>query len=78
MQRSTGNFEKDAANFNSGQTKKISSNKFDEYSKATNNQVDIFSARCRSHIFQERFLNSEIQVMFLELDTEIPRDEILK
>lgn len=28
--------------------------------------------------FQERFLNSEIQVMFSELDEEITRDEILK
>ena len=70
---------KDAANLNTGTTKNISSNKFAEYFKAINNSDDIFFQPDEEfRFFQERFLDTEIQMMFSELDIEITRDEILK
>ena len=70
---------KDAANLNTSAAKNISSNKFAEYFKAINNPDDIFFQPDEEfRFFQERFLDTEIQVMFSELDIEITRDEILK
>ena len=70
---------KDAANVNNSTSRNISSNQFAEYFKAINNPDDIFFQPDEEVIFfQERFLDSEIQVMFSELDAEISKEEILK
>ena len=70
---------KEAANISTGMTKSISANRFAEYFKAINNPDDAFFQPDEEVIyFQERFLDSEIQVMFSELDVEITREEILK
>ena len=69
----------ETANISTGMTKSISANRFAEYFKAINNPDDAFFQPDEEVIyFQERFLDSEIQVMFSELDVEITRKEILK
>ena len=70
---------KEAANINTGMTKSISAHRFAGYFKVINNPDDAFFQPDEEVIyFQERFLDSEIQVMFSELDVEITREEILK
>ena len=70
---------KNAANMNTGVAKNISSNKFAEYFKAINNPDDIFFQPDEEfRFFQERFVDTEIQVMFSELNVEITISEILK
>ena len=59
--------------------KKLSATDFDDYIRAINNPDDHFFQPDDDIIdFNERFLNSEIQVMFDELNTVITEEEIRK
>lgn len=70
---------KNAANITTCTSKSLSVNNFTEYFKAINNPDNAFFQPDEEVIyFNERFLNSEIQVMFSELDIEITREEILQ
>ena len=59
--------------------KRLSANDFDNYFKSINNPEDpFFQADEDVLYFNERFLNSEIQIMFDELNCTITSDEIKK
>ena len=70
---------KDAANTHTRIPKGLSTNTFAEYFKSINNPDSVFLQPDEVTLyFQQRFLDSEIQVMFSELDVEITREEIIK
>ena len=70
---------KDAANTHAHTPKGLSANTLAEYFKSINNPDSVFFQSDEDILyFQQRFLDSEIQIMFLELDIEITRDEIIK
>ena len=71
---------KDATNINTNTSKNVSADRFAKYFKAINNPDDafFFSQTKKYFFFQERLLNSEMQVMFSEVDVEITREEISK
>ena len=70
---------KDAANTHTLTPKCLPTNTFAEYFKSINNPGSVFFKPDEDILyFQQRFLDSEIQVMFSELDVEITREEIIK
>ena len=70
---------KDAANTHIRTPKGLSINTFAEYFKSINNPDSVFFQPDEDILyFQQRFLDSEIQEMFSELDVEITREEIIK
>ena len=70
---------KDATNTHTCTPKGLSTNTFAEYFKSINNPESVFFQPDKDVLyFQQRFLDSEIPVMFSELDVEITREEIIK
>ena len=69
---------KDAANTHTRTPKSLSTDTFVEYFKSINNPDSVFFQPDKDILyFQQRCLDSEIQVMFSELDVEITREEII-
>ena len=69
---------KDAANTHTRTPKGLSTNTFAEYFKSFNNPDSVFFQPDKDILyFQQRFLDSEIQVMFSELDVALTRVEII-
>ena len=70
---------KDAANTHTRTPKCLPTNTFAEYFKSINNPDSVFFQPDEDILyFQQRFLDSEIQVMFSERDVEITKEEIIK
>ena len=70
---------KDAVNTHTRTPKGLSTNTFAEYFKSINNPDSVFFQPDEDILyFQQRFLDSEIQVMFSVLDVEVIRKEIIK
>ena len=70
---------KNAANTHTRTHKGLSTNTFAEYFKSNNNSDSVFFQPDEDILyFQQRFLDSEIQVIFSELDVEITQEEIIK